>query len=208
VCFDCRNAGRLRYHVYACVRDERSLLFFRGRTSTVRRRTRRWNWTRFLTTKRSSIASVKVTSPTSFSPISPKASRKFFRPIASDDLPQFNRFDINSLFTTYTEVVNSTLASLRSTRPCLWRPSLQCSWTSSGTVCRRTLHSWTGHKTVLDSREDVFMWAVGPKRSVNPPLMRFRSTLPISNLVTISKVLERLALNRLRPRMLESPLYS
>ena len=31
---------------------------------------------------------------------------------------------------------------------------------------------------------------------------------PISNLVTISKVLERLALNRLRPQMLESPLYS
>ena len=30
----------------------------------------------------------------------------------------------------------------------------------------------------------------------------------ISNLVTISKVLERLALNRLRPQMLESPLYS
>jgi len=31
---------------------------------------------------------------------------------------------------------------------------------------------------------------------------------PISNPVTISKVLERLALNRLRPQMLESPLYS
>jgi len=31
---------------------------------------------------------------------------------------------------------------------------------------------------------------------------------PISNLVTISKVLERLALNRLRPQILESPLYS
>ena len=31
---------------------------------------------------------------------------------------------------------------------------------------------------------------------------------PISNLVTVSKVLERLALNRLRPLMLESPLYN
>ena len=32
--------------------------------------------------------------------------------------------------------------------------------------------------------------------------------MPISNLVNISKVLERLALNRLRSQMLESPLYS
>jgi len=31
---------------------------------------------------------------------------------------------------------------------------------------------------------------------------------PISNMSTISKILERLALNRLRPQMLGSPLYS